>query len=102
MGSHPISGDALAGEFKSNEKPVASLSAFKNFFNVFLVALGHCYYTLSLVVEGRGCCLGVVHRLCIATAPLVAEHRLSCICACGIFLDQRSTSCPLHWQADHS
>lgn len=26
--SHPISGDALAKEFKSNEKPISSLSAF--------------------------------------------------------------------------
>ena len=27
-------------------------------------------------------------------------HRLSCSEACGIFLDQGSNPCPLHWQAD--
>ena len=45
-------------------------------------------------------------------ASLVAEHRLqthrlsscgsraSCSAACGIFPDQGSNPCPLHWQAD--
>ena len=45
-------------------------------------------------------------------ASLVAEHRLqmrrlsscgsraSCSMACGIFPDQGSNPCPLHWQAD--
>jgi len=28
----------------------------------------------------------------------VAMHRLSCSAACGIFLDQGSNLCPLHWQ----
>ena len=27
-------------------------------------------------------------------------HGLSCSAACGIFLDQGSNPCPLHWQAD--
>ena len=27
-------------------------------------------------------------------------HRLSCSASCGIFLDQGSNPCPLHWQAD--
>ena len=27
-------------------------------------------------------------------------HGLSCSTACGIFLDQGSDLCPLHWQAD--
>ena len=51
-------------------------------------------------------------RLLIAVASLVAEHRLystdsvvkahrlSCSVACGIFLDQRSNPCLLHWQVD--
>ena len=34
------------------------------------------------------------HRL------VVVAHRLSCSEACGIFLDQRSNPCLLHWQAD--
>ena len=27
-------------------------------------------------------------------------HELSCSAACGIFPDQGSNPCPLHWQAD--
>ena len=30
----------------------------------------------------------------------VAAHRLSCSEACGIFPDQGSDPCPLHWQVD--
>ena len=30
---------------------------------------------------------------------LVVAHRLSCSATCGIFLDQGSNPCPLHWQA---
>ena len=31
---------------------------------------------------------------------VVVEHGLSCSAACGIFPDQGSNPCPLHWQAD--
>ena len=31
---------------------------------------------------------------------VVVAHRPSCSAACGIFLDQGSNPCPLHWQAD--
>ena len=31
---------------------------------------------------------------------VVVAHRLSCSAACGIFPDQGSKPCPLHWQAD--
>ena len=30
----------------------------------------------------------------------VVVHRLSCFRACGIFLEERSIPCPLHWRAD--
>ena len=30
---------------------------------------------------------------------VVVAHELSCSAACGIFLDQGSNPCPLHWQA---
>ena len=52
-----------------------------------------------------------VHRLLVVAASLV-DHGLSsagsvvvacglsCSEACGIFLDQGSNPCPLHWQAD--
>ena len=29
-------------------------------------------------------------------------HEVSCSAACGIFPDQGSNPCPLHWQADSS
>ena len=100
------------------------------FFNVYLfilfsAVLGLSYCTgFSLVVESRGYFL-IAMRLLIAVASLVAElglqgartsvavapgledtgaavgaHRLSCPEASGIFPDQRSNSCLLHWQVD--
>ena len=35
-----------------------------------------------------------------ARASVAVAHRLSCSVACGIFLDQGSNPCPLHWQVD--
>ena len=37
---------------------------------------------------------------CGTWASVVVVHGLSCSAACGIFLDQGSNLCPLHWQAD--
>ena len=34
------------------------------------------------------------------TGSVVVAHGLSCFAACGIFPDQGSNPCPLHWQAD--
>ena len=34
------------------------------------------------------------------TGSVVVAHGLSCYAACGIFPDQGSNPCPLHWQAD--
>ena len=34
------------------------------------------------------------------TGSVVVAHGLSCSTACGIFPDQGSNLCPLHWQAD--
>ena len=34
------------------------------------------------------------------TGSVVVAHRPSCSAACGIFPDQGSNPCPLHWQAD--
>ena len=33
-------------------------------------------------------------------SSVVVAHGLSCSAACGIFPDQGSNPCPLHWQAD--
>ena len=35
-----------------------------------------------------------------AWASVVVAHGLSCSAACGIFPDQGSNQCPLHWQVD--
>ena len=35
-----------------------------------------------------------------STGSVVVVHGLSCSAACGIFPDQGSNPCPLHWQAD--
>ena len=34
------------------------------------------------------------------TGSVVVAHGLSCSSACGIFPDQRSNPCLLHWQVD--
>ena len=51
----------------------------------------------SLVMEhGLSSC---VPRLSSA-GSVIEEHGLSCPKTCGIFPDQGSNWCPLHWQAD--
>ena len=42
----------------------------------------------------------VMARSLQSSGSVVVAHGLSCSAACGIFLDQRSNQCPLHWQAD--
>lgn len=53
---------------------------------------------------GFSCCRAQAlgHRVSgvACSGSAVAAHRLSCLTACGIFLNQGSNSCPLHWQAD--
>ena len=80
--------------------------SLKNVFTVFinLAVLGlHCFRGYSLVS---------VHWLLFAVISLLAApglshagsidkvHRYSYPTACGIFLDQGSNLCPLHWQVD--
>ena len=65
------------------------------FVYVFGAAV-HALCRLSLVV---------VCGLLLVVASLVTErglraHGLSCPTACGIFPNQGSNPCPLHWQAD--
>ena len=65
---------------------------------VFLAVLG-----LSLVVASRNSSLVVVHRLLSSIGSMdsvVVANRLRCPEVCGIFLDQGSNPCALHWQAD--
>ena len=42
----------------------------------------------------------VVGRGLWSAGSVVVAHGLSCSAACGIFPDQGSNPCPLHWQAD--
>ena len=53
---------------------------------------------------GFSCCgagaLGARASVVVAHGSVVVAHGLSCFAACGIFLDQGSNPCPLHWQAD--
>ena len=82
-------------------------------FYLFLAALGlHCCAQAFCSCSERGLLFIVVCGLLIAVASLFAEHGiqrggsvvvvlvLSCSAACGIFLDQGSNLCPLHWQED--
>ena len=46
---------------------------------------------------GFSCCGA---RVLGAQASVDVAHRISCSAACGIFPDQGSNLCPLHWQAD--
>ena len=67
---------------------------------------------LSLVVASRGhpssqCAgLSLLRPLLLRSTgsrragSVVVAHGPSCSTACGIFLDQGSNPCPLHWQAD--
>ena len=97
-------------------------------FNLFLAVLGLqcCVWAFSRSIE-QGYSPIAVRGLLIAAASPVVEHRLqgacsglscrgaqapgcvgsvvvshglSCPAVCGIFLDQGSNPCPLHWQAE--
>ena len=94
------------------------------FIDLFMAMLGlHCCANFSLVAaSGRDSLAGL---LLVAGAPLAVEHGLqgtgaaavvaprlqstgsvvmvpwlSCLTACGIFLDQGSSPCLPHWQVD--
>ena len=60
----------------------------------------HCGGFSCCGAQGLGTQASVVvaHGLQSAGSVVVA-HRLSCSAACGIFPDQGSNLCPLHWQA---
>ena len=87
---------------------------FYLFIYLFLVALGlHCCTRAFSSCSERGLLFAVVHRLLIAVASLycgawalvaqasvVVAHGLSCSEARGIFRDQGSNLCLLHWQVD--
>ena len=94
--------------------PTFFFKFFKNLFiYLFMAALGlrFCARAFSSCGKWGPLFIAVRGPLTIA-ASLVVEHRLqmrrlssvahgpSCSAACGIFPDQGSNPCPLHWQAD--
>ena len=101
-------------------KQAWNLNSFFFFFNFFkfiyllfmaVLGLRFCERAFSSCGKWGPLFIAVCGPLIIA-ASLVAEHRLqtrmlsncgsrpSCSAACGIFPDQGSSPCPLHWQAD--
>ena len=77
-------------------------------FFFFLAVLGLCCCTRAFSSCGEWGLLllwsmGSRHvgfSCCGARASVVVAHGPSCSAACGIFPDQGSNLCPLHWQAD--
>ena len=76
-------------------------SFFKKLFILFWAALGLCCFgpAFSSCSE-QGLPFVVVRWLLVVVASLIAEHWFSCSTAYGIFPNQGSNLCPLHWQAD--
>ena len=75
-------------------------------FFFFLAARGLlcCACAFSSCGE-QGLLFFVEHGLLTSTGfrsvgSVVVVHRLSCSAACGVFPDQRSNPCLLHWQVD--
>ena len=64
---------------------------------IFLSALGLRCCAWASHCGGFSCCRAWALG---AQASVVVAHGLSCSAACGIFPDQGSSLCPLHWQAD--
>ena len=83
---------------------------FTRFFKIMYLLSLCCCVGFSQVVASRGYSLDAVRGLLIAMVSLAAElwgerasivvaHGLSCSLVCGIFPDQGSNLCLLHWQA---
>ena len=82
------------------------------YFNFWLLWDFIAALRLSVVVEHRGplssCRAWASHcsgfschgAQALGCAGSVVAHGLSCPAACGIFPDQGSNLCPLHWQVD--
>ena len=88
------------------------LKELEHFLNYLFIYLWLCWVFvsvrgLSLVVASKGHsssrCAGLsLSRplLLRSTGSVIVAHGPSCSAACGIFPDQGSDPCPLHWQAD--
>ena len=109
----------LKSKFQGHGILFSSLIFFFNFKNLFILFIYFwlCWVfvaarRLSLVaVSGAALCSGERASHCGGfsccrawalglRASVVVARGLSCSTACGIFLDQGSNPCPLHWQVD--
>ena len=89
---------------------------FRLFFKILIyfwlhwVFVAACQFSL-VVVRGAVLCCGARASHCSGFSccgartlgtwtSVVVAHGLGCSVACGIFLDQVSNPCPLHWQVD--
>ena len=68
--------------------------------NLSLVAASRGYFSLRYVGFSLRWLLLLGSTGSRYVGSVVVTHELSCSVACGIFLNQVSNPCPLHWQVD--
>ena len=82
-------------------KAAACVVYFLNFYLIYLLFIFDCSGSSrgawTSHRSGFSCCLT---RALGARASVVVAHGLSCPVPSGVFLDQGSNLCPLHWQVD--
>ena len=91
----PLHWQADSQPLRHQGSPLFFLFVYFWLHRVFVAAC-----SLSLVVVSGGLHFVMVHGLLIVVASLVVAHGFRCSTARGIFPDQSSNPCPLHWQAD--
>ena len=101
---------ALAGRFSTTAPPGKPQFLFIYLF-IWLCWVFVSVRELSLVVASGGHCSSLCVGLSLSqplllrstgsrrAGSVVVAHGPSCSVACGIFPDQGSNPCPLHWQA---
>ena len=99
-------------EVNGNDKAISNLFFFFNKFIYLFIYFWLCWVFVSALglspVAASGGHSSSQHTglslsrplLLRSTGSVVVAHGSSCSAACGIFPDQSSNPCPLHWQAD--
>ena len=97
-GPEPVS-PALAGGFPTTAPPGKPKIFFK-IKSIYLDRMGFFYLIIFGCVGSSLRCAGFsLRRLLLSQSTGSRARGLSCSEACGIFPDQGSNPCPLHWQA---